>query len=263
MTMYISTNLYKPQQLQEIFTLVDKVAVPVGIEIFPEWQSEDFCTVIKKYHDAFRQYPITLHGPYYGTEHSKPEGTKEFAQATAYFAKTLELSQSLHAGHIVFHHNNCPVDATHKQEMIAISTENLLKLRHSAAAFGARIVVENAGVLARKNMLFDQDEFIEMAGNIEEKILLDIGHAYANGWDIRYVMEKLADKITAYHVHNNDGHEDKHDRIFNGKFKFANFIDWYKMYTPDADIVVEYGKQCAQDIDGIAADVSYISQNIK
>ncbi|MDQ0203352.1 sugar phosphate isomerase/epimerase family protein [Pectinatus haikarae] len=262
MAIYISTNLYEPQQLQNIFALLKKMSLPIGIELFPEWQSEIFCKMLNMYYDEFKKHPITLHGPYYGTEHSRAEGTEEYARAMVYFKKTFELSRELKARHIVYHHNNCRIDIGQKQELITVSEKNLAKLRREAVKFKAKIVVENAGVLAHKNMLFDQDEFIEMAERVPEKILLDIGHAHANGWNIKYIIERLSDKIIAYHVHNNDGYEDKHDRIFHGTLDFADFINCYKKYTPNADIVVEYGKQCAVDSEGIAEDIDYIKKNI-
>ena len=261
MSIYISTNLYKPEQLPMIFSLLDKIGDhSVGIELFPEWQSAVFCHEVTKYRERFRQYPISLHGPYYCTEHTKPEGTEEYARSTDYFRQTLELSHQLNSRYIVYHHNNCRVEPKVRDKMVIISNENLIKLRHAAECFHARIVIENAGVLSRGNMLFDEQQFISMAEKVPDNILLDVGHAHANGWDISRVMQRLAYKIIAYHVHNNDGYEDNHNRIFDGTLDFAQFLACYKKYTPQAEIVVEYGKQCAQDPDGIVQDVAYIAQ---
>lgn len=47
MTIYISTNLYEAKQLPDIFSLVKKMPIPVGIELFPEWQSTIFEQVIE------------------------------------------------------------------------------------------------------------------------------------------------------------------------------------------------------------------------
>ncbi|MEN6565099.1 MAG: sugar phosphate isomerase/epimerase [Veillonellales bacterium] len=261
MRIYISTNLYKPEQLHLIFGLMDKIGDPLlGIELFPEWNSQVFCNEVTRGMERFRRYPNSLHGPYVHTEHSKPEGTEEYARTMDYFRRTLALSRQLKSRYIVYHHNNCRVEPRHRDEMIKNSSRNLVKLRCEAEYSGAKLAVENAGVVSRGNMLFDEAQFISMAERIPDDILLDVGHAHANGWDLHHVMGNLAHKITAYHVHNNDGYEDQHNRIREGTLDIAKFFGWYQHYTPQADIVVEYGQQCAEDPDGIAEDVAYIKQ---
>jgi sugar phosphate isomerase/epimerase len=263
MSIYISTNLYKPEQLKLIFNLIDKIGDrSVGIELFPEWQSEVFCHELAEQMERFQQYPISLHGPYYHTEHSKAEGTEEYIRSMDYFRQTLELSQKLKSRYIVFHHNNCRVEPNRREAMINTATENLMQLRREAERFDARIVIENAGVLAQGNMLFDEEQFIRMAGSMPDDILLDVGHAHANGWDLSHVIQKLADKIIAYHLHNNDGYADNHNRILDGTLDLPRILACYKKYTPQADIVIEYGKQCAQESDGIVHDVAYIKKNL-
>ena len=190
MSIYISTNLYKPEQLPMIFNLLDKIGDPlVGIELFPEWQSAVFDREMATHGEQFQQYPLSLHGPYYCTEHASPEGTAEYDRSMEYFRQTFALSQRLDSRYIVYHHNNCRVDPKLRDKMINISTSNLMKLRHAAKHFHARIVIENAGVLSHGNVLFDEAQFIHMAQNVPEEILLDVGHAHANGWDISRVMK--------------------------------------------------------------------------
>lgn len=263
MSIYISTNLYNPEQLKLIFELLDRIDDrSVGIELFPEWQSEVFCHELAEHMEKLQGYPVSLHGPYYRTEHSKPDGTEEYIRSMNYFQQTLELSQKLNGRYIVYHHNNCRVEPGNRESMVKNSMENLMKLRGEAERFNARIVIENAGVLARGNMLFDEEQFIRIAGNLPEDILLDVGHAHANGWDLSRVMKGLAHKIIAYHVHNNDGYEDNHNRILDGTLDFEQFFDDYKKYTPQADIVIEYGKQCAQQPDAIVHDVEWIKKRL-
>ncbi|EGO65735.1 sugar phosphate isomerase/epimerase family protein [Acetonema longum] len=256
---YISTNLYSPSQMHRIFTLMEQIGDrTVGIELFPEWQSEVFCRELEGYMPQFSHYPISLHGPYYCTEHSAAAGTPDYERSMAYFRRTFGLSERLSSRYIVFHHNNCRVEPQKRQEMIDTAAQNLAQLRYEARLCGARLAVENAGVLASGNMLFDETQFIDMAAAIPDGILLDVGHAHANGWDIPRVIRKLADKIIAYHLHNNDGREDQHNRIHDGTLDMAQVLTCCGQFTPQADLVIEYGKQCAGDIAGIAADVSYI-----
>jgi len=259
MNIYISTNLYTPNELENIFTVLDKINDKnIGIEIFPEWQDGQFIDTINKKLNKFKDYHISLHGPYYGTEHSKEKGTMAYEISKEYFISTLELSKDLNSKYIVYHHNNCKVELKNKREMIKNSSENLLELNELAKAYGTDIVVENAGVLSHNNMLFNEKEFIAMAKSISNKILIDIGHAFANKWDLNYVISELKDKIAAYHLHNNDGVEDNHNRIRNGKLNIDSFFEIYKKYTPDAELVLEYSKNCREDMEGIIADVNEI-----
>ena len=89
-------------------------------------------------------------------------------------------------------------------------------------------------------------------------MLIDIGHAHANGWNLSETIESLKDQIEAYHIHNNDGIHDSHNRILEGSLDFEQFVLDYKKFTPDADIVVEYSRASSNDDEGIQEDLSYI-----
>ena len=103
-----------------------------------------------------------------------------------------------------------------REEMIRVSRENYREIAELFKPHQIPVVVENAGVLDRGNMLFDQDAFIQLCREEHYPVLIDIGHAYANGWDLAQTMEALKDQIVAYHLHNNDGVHDSHQRIFHG-----------------------------------------------
>ncbi|MBC2582092.1 sugar phosphate isomerase/epimerase [Clostridium sp. DJ247] len=261
MNIYISTNLYTPSELENIFPLLDKINDKnIGIELFPEWHDRQFIDILDKNLDKFENYHISLHGPYYHTEHSSEKGSIEYENSKEYFRSTLELSKQLNSRYIVYHHNNCRVKLENRIEMISNSTENLLELNELAKAYGVDIVVENAGVLSRNNMLFDEEQFIEIAKGIDNKILIDIGHAFANNWNLNHVISELKHRIVAYHLHNNDGVEDNHNRIRDGKLDIDGFFEIYKKYTPSADLVIEYSKNCRKDVDGIIKDVNEIKK---
>lgn len=263
MNIYISTNLYNPDQLEEIFSLLDKINDrSIGIELFVEWQNDVFIKFIDDNIDRLKDYKISLHGPYYETEHSAEKGSLEYIRTNEYFNSTLEISKELNSRYIVYHHNNCKVVQENKERMIEASSENLIDLNENAKEYDSKIVVENCGVISHENMLFNEKEFIEMAKSIPNNILIDIGHAFANKWYIENIIMELKDKIVAYHIHNNDGFEDNHNRINDGKLSFDKFLDLYKKYTSDADLVLEYGKQCYKDVFGIIEDIEYIKNKL-
>lgn len=259
MNIYISTNLYTPGELENVFPLMDKINDEnIGIELFPEWHDEQFIDILNKNLDKFKNYHISLHGPYYHTEHSMKKGSMEYEKSKEYFIRTIELSKQLNSKYIVYHHNNCKVKLENRTEMISNAEENLLELNELAKEYGIDIVVENAGVLSHNNMLFDEEQFIKMAKNIPNKILIDIGHAFANNWNLNHIISELKDKIVSYHLHNNDGVEDNHNRIRNGKLNIEDFFEIYKKYTPNAELVLEYHKSCQKDAEGIIKDVNEV-----
>ena len=182
MNMYISTNIYNPYELEEAFELLEKSGDKnIGLELFVEWQDEKFEEAIKKNIEKFKEYNISMHGPYYNTEHSAEKGTSDYERTVGFFKKSLKLSKEINSKYIVYHH-------------------------------------------------------------------------------LERVMERLKDKIAAYHIHNNNGYNDNHDRIRNGNLDFDEFLKCYKKYTPDADLVIEYGKQCYDDNEGIIEDINYIKK---
>lgn len=261
MNIYISTNMYKPSELEKIFQLIRKVNDPsVGIELFPEWHDNQFIYTLRHNLDKLKKSPSTLHGPYYYTEHSKKKGTIEYERAQDYFKRTLELGKKINSKYIVYHHNNCEVKPEDRIEMVKTSTENLMELNALSKEYNIDIVVENAGVISRNNVLFNEQEFTEMARSIDNSILIDVGHAFANNWNLVKVISELKDKILSYHLHNNNGVEDNHNRIRDGKLNMDDFFQSHAKYTPDAALVIEYGKNCSRYMEDILEDVKEIKK---
>lgn len=260
MQLYISTNLYINEQFDHVFKLLEKFENPtsIGIEIFPNWKDINFVKSIERNKDRLKEHPISLHGPYFEIEHSARKDTEEYFYAIEEVKQTCELAQEIGGEVLVFHHNNRVVEEENKQDLINQSTENLHELNDFALKYNVNILIENAGVKDKRNMLFEQDEFIQMALKEENSILLDIGHVHANGWDLEVVIQALANKITAYHLHNNNGYEDSHERILNGTLDFNKFEELYKKYTPNADLVLEYGYHLAEKFEEVADDIKYI-----
>ncbi|MGL4798715.1 MAG: PHP domain-containing protein [Cellulosilyticaceae bacterium] len=261
MGIYLSTNIYEPKNLGEVFSILEEVGDPsIGIEILPEWQDPVFEEAMVHYKEAYEKRNISFHGPYYLTEHSQPRGTEVYKRSMMYFKETLALAETLDSKYIVYHHNNEPIKEEEKKERIKVAKENLKEINELAKEYGVPIVIENAGVKAKGTMLFDEKEFIALAKGSKNKILIDIGHAHANGWHLEHVIEQLKDQIVAYHVHNNNGKDDEHKRMEDGTLDMHTFWRLYRTYTPEADIVIEYGKGCQKDREGIIADLKKVKR---
>lgn len=233
MNLLVSTNVYKPGQLARVIPHLHAFRGQIGVELFPMFDADCYEEELLHCLPEFEGIPVSFHGPYYETEHSAAPGTPEYAHSMDLIRQTLPYCVRLQSQYLVFHHNNIPV------------------------------VVENAGVLDRGNMLFDQDAFIQLCREEHYPVLIDIGHAYANGWDLEQTMEALKDQIVAYHLHNNDGVHDSHQRIFHGTLDFPLFLSDYQRLTPNADLVLEYSPNVADDESGIQEDISWLLEQIR
>ena len=262
MNIYISTNMFKVNQLEEVFDILENIQYEnIGIELFTEFHNQEFMNVVNKNMDRLKKYKISLHGPYYKTEHSAQNGSDTYNKSKEYFIDALKLSKELNSSYIVYHHNNCKIHD--KEKMINNSKINLEELNELGKYYNANIVIENAGVISSQNMLFDQDEFIQICKESDNNVLIDIGHAFANGWDIEYVIRELKDKIVSYHLHNNDGKKDSHESIRAGKLNIEEFLEIYKKYTNKADLVLEYSKEYSGKRNTLIEDIDYIKSITK
>lgn len=231
---YVSTNMYRPGTFPKVMKILEAVE-DVGIELFVMFHDPVFEKELQKHLEEFKGIPFTFHGPYYGTEHSAPEGTEVYKRSMDYFTKMLEYEEILKPAHIVFHFNNCKIKD--RDNMIFHSCRNLETLR---AMTKTPLLLENTGVAQSSNVLFNQEEFINIVKEEPEEALIDIGHAYANGWDLEKVMSSLKEEIRAYHLHTNDGVHDSHNRIFEKGPDMVEFVKLYKKFTPTGDLVIEY-----------------------
>ena len=253
MALLISTNMYKAEEFKRVLPYVEKWRGQVGVEVFPMFHQQIFAPLLEESTDILSRVPISFHGPYYKAEHSAPQGTPEYEYTMELVEQTLHYSEKLNSRYMVFHHNNCAV--RDKERMLRDSCVNYRRVEELFRPLGIPAAVENAGVMDRNNMLLDENEFVSLCRTEKYPVLIDIGHAHANGWDLRGVMERLKGQILAYHLHNNDGVHDSHRRIGDGTLEFESFMTWAREYTPQADLVVEYGMETADDCQGIVEDV--------
>lgn len=261
MNILLSTNTFIDSGLKSLEEVMTKeTSINFGLELFPNWENEAFNRDIETLKPLIESRHLTVHGPYFNVEHSAPKGTESYAYSMKQIDKTLELCQSLGIKHPVFHHNNKKIDEANKTESIDQSTKNLHELNEVCKKAEVEILIENAGVKSKDNMLFDEEEFIAMAKIEENNILIDIGHVHANGWNMENIIVSLRDKITHFHLHNNDGFHDDHNRLHDGTLDFEEFIRLHQQHTPHADLVLEYNYDIGYDTDKIVEDINYLKE---
>lgn len=264
MSILISTNVFnKVEDWSKIYDLIKAVKYnDKGIEIFPLWDQKGFEELLEKNEEYLKDMKITFHGAYYGIEPSAPKNTEEYYRSIVQNKKTINWCNRLNGKFVVHHHNNKRVSEGEKEQIIKNSDVQLKELTDYANKNSVILCVENAGVNSNENNLWTEDEFIEMSLSIPNPILIDVGHANANSWNIEKIIVALKEKIIAYHLHNNDGMHDSHNGIREGSFDFEKFIKLYKTFTPNKDLILEYSDRYKDRIDYIARDAEWLIDNL-
>lgn len=261
MKIYLSTLVYTHpgSSPRRLLPWLSKFPDKLGIEIFPMFHEEGYEKELSSCMDELRGVPVSFHEPYHCADHSFAEGTAEYARTMELLKRQIPYMERLDTAYMVFHHNNRDIEPEIKEELKKTAEENFRRTKTLCASHGIGIVVENAGV--GKSAMFTDDEFIEECKLLETPVLLDIGHAFANDWDLPKVIKSLDRQIVSYHIHNNDGIHDCHRRIFDGELDFDSFLAMYRAYTPNAHLVLEYCEDVADDESGIEEDVAFLLAN--
>ncbi len=197
--------------------------------------------------EQFAKYPTLFHGPFFELEAtSEPD-----SEAAAYMKESYEISYDLcrqfHAPSIVMHTNQISYEDKDKLHLQDNSRNMIIALGEMARKAGIELTVENVGFNYNHSVLFSEDEFIELFSSIPDDImcLIDLGHAILNDWDIERLIAALNKRITAYHIHNNQGVRDTHRPLFEAGMKYSRqqIRDLFKAmekYSPNAHWILEY-----------------------
>lgn len=252
---YINTVVFAQGKLSHLKELADRYQDRVGFEILAKFDEDTFEKELEQVREILKGKITAFHGPVFGAEHSAPRGSEEYRRTMDMMEKTLKYCRIFHAGHLTFHLNNQKVTEDTRQEMLSTALENYREIKEIFGAEGIPVYVENSGIRLWENVLVDQEEFIALCKKEQFEVLIDIGHANANGWDLMHVIDELKDQIRAFHFHNNDGIHDSHARIYDGTIDFDRLIRYVKGTVPEAEWILEYcnpameGKPLTEDLE--------------
>lgn len=262
MAVLLSTNMYHAGNFSEVRRYIEDFDRRIGIEVFPMFHETDFEAELAACLPELGSVPISFHGPYYQAEHSAVPGTDAYRRTMELLDKTLQYAGSLKSRYLVYHHNNCRVNSEDKERMTELSCRNYETVNQRCERLGFRAVVENAGVLQGGNVLFTQEEFTQLCLREDYPVLIDVGHANANGWDLPKLMRDLSRRIVAYHLHNNDGIHDSHRRLHDGSMNVNVFLDSWRRNLQETgqktDWVLEYSPDIARETGGIREDLAFL-----
>lgn len=150
-------------------------------------------------------------------------------------------------------------DEPHRAAARVRAAERLSRFNEICIAEGVTLGAENLCSGARP--LFDQQQFLRLFRDIPAlHCVLDVGHAIVTGMDIGVIQQTLKERICAYHLHNNDGLHDLHDRLRAGVFDWTEFAKNCALYTPGATGVLEYMN--VVELDAYTQDSLYLEKLI-
>ena len=240
MDIYIDTCVLPRAQLQTGRIYRERYGSSLGFELLMMFDLPNFEANLDENLELFSGGPLIFHEPVWGVEHSAPKGSKAWEDGMFHLRLTQKYAEILHPSAMVVHVNNCRVRPEDREDMLRTSLENLEEMREMFP--GVELLFENVGTKADGTMLLNQAEFTDLCRARQLPVLIDVGHASANGWDIRKLVRDLRGQIRGFHLHNNDGVHDLHNRLQEGIIDYKTLIPYLDETVPDAFRVIEYSR---------------------
>ncbi|WP_054955878.1 sugar phosphate isomerase/epimerase family protein [Paenibacillus dakarensis] len=213
-----------------------------GIEVVTEgydWSNN--ATDWNKQNPKFQAFsgPISVHTPIFDLNLAAPRYSVLTEYSYEIYEQALQWSARLGAKHAVIHPNLQSTPIYHREETQQCSKNYLRKLGEMGEALGVKVVVENVGF--HECALYDEDEFVELFNEIPSiDALLDVGHAHINGWDIPRMIERLGERLTVVHLHDNNGLYDEHVPIGEGTIEWDGIWRALERAQHKIDLILEY-----------------------
>lgn len=238
MSLLLDTCILPRCKLETAQIYKEKFGPELGFEFLPMFDLPEFEENLRENLSLFSGCTPFFHEPVWGVEHSAPKGSQAFEEGMYHINLTKKYAEILRPTDMVYHLNNCRFLPEHKDAMLRTSLENLDEMRSLFPDI--RLLVENTGTDVEENKLLDQDEFTDLCRSENFDVLIDVGHANANSWNLYKLIADLKNQIKAFHFHNNDGVHDLHDRINDGTIDFDRLLPFIMKNVPDSIWVLEY-----------------------
>ncbi|MGZ9584908.1 sugar phosphate isomerase/epimerase family protein [Paenibacillus marinisediminis] len=163
--------------------------------------------------------PLSVHSPIW--ELNLASARFEMIRNYSYeiYKECLAWSAHIGAEQMVLHPSLYSTPLFLRRESQYWAKENLKRLGDEAYRIGIDLAVENVGF--GETALFNEDEFVRLFDEIPTiTALIDVGHAFINGWNTPNVLQSLGQRLSAVHLHDNDGIGDLHQPIGEGKIEW-------------------------------------------
>ncbi len=260
MELYVDTCVLPRCRLEEAAVYTERFGPGLGLELLPMFDLPGWEKNLEKNLSLFTGRPLIFHEPVWGVEHSLPKDSPGRAESMRHLLLTKKYADLLQPSAMVYHLSNGLVPPADRKSLLKNSLEALEEMR--CLFPGVRLLVENTGIAAEGTQLLNMEEFTETARGQDWDILIDVGHAHANGWDPYRLIDDLKDRIRGFHLHNNDGVHDLHSRIGDGTLDLSRLLPFICRTVPDAFLVIEY---CSPELHGrpLLEDLETVAQTIK
>lgn len=226
----------------------------IGLELFydniPFYSAKYYSEWLGEY---FKGGKLGMHCPMEGCCLLAPKGSLKLRYTLDKHIACFELAQEIGSSYVVIHTNSLePRSACEASEQKKLLGERMSKTAELAKKYRLKISVENVGFGYNNSIVAEQDDFLKLTENSDYDMLLDIGHAHANGWNIPMLIDTLGSRIAGFHFHDNDGSSDSHIPIGKGTAKWNEIFAAIKRSAPSADRIIEYSpKYCGDITNGI------------
>ena len=257
MRVFIDTCVLPRSKLETGRIYREKYGASLGFELLMMFDLPDFEDNLKRNLELFAEGPLIFHEPVWGVDHAEPRGSVQWEEGLYHLRLTQKYAAILHPSAMVVHLSNGPVLSGMRDSMLRSALENLEEMREMFP--GVRLLTENTGIRADRTQLLDQQEFTDLCRSRKLPVLIDVGHANANGWDLPKLIRDLGDLTEGFHLHNNDGIHDLHNRLRNGTLDLAELVQCMNKYAPDAARVIEYTRPTLHG-DPLMEDIAYLQE---
>ncbi|WP_284646079.1 sugar phosphate isomerase/epimerase family protein [Paenibacillus silviterrae] len=169
----------------------------------------------------FRNHPgpLSVHSPIWELNLASARFPMVAEYSYEVYKECLAWSAHIGAEQMVIHPSlySTPLFLRKASQLRAI--DNLKRLGDEAQKLGIDLAVENVGF--RETALFDQEEFVRLFEEIPAvSALVDVGHSFINGWDTVELIRTLGTRLSAVHLHDNDGVDDLHQPVGEGAMEW-------------------------------------------
>lgn len=212
-----------------------------GYEIFWETGSLDNWNHTMEIIQGKVRHPMSIHSPYFFIDLSLPGDTRKiFEELRRPFDFYHKHNGEFYVVH-TFDHMTYPYDEQFEEDCRKRTVERLGEFDLICRKEGVRMVAENIAFGNGERYLFHHEQFLDIFRQLPElHCLIDLGHAALTDIDVYKVQQELRDRIVAYHLHDNDGTGDLHQRMGTGIRDWDLFARGVAEYTPGAIGVMEY-----------------------
>ena len=235
MRVSISTCSFYKYRIRRLLELRD----PFGVEIFYEYGSPELWDALLGELSQRTEGPFSIHAPFAFIDIAAPCNEDKLFDV---LRRPFDLYHRYHGEFYVIHTYGDAAelqDRNGRYRARGLAAERLFRFNEVCKSEGVLLGAEN--LCGGTWPLFDQGQFLKLFSDIPDlHAVIDVGHALVAGMDLLTLQKTLRDKICAYHLHNNDGKGDRHERLRSGVCDWKRFAEGVCSYTPNATGVFEY-----------------------